>query len=569
MNVLMVWPKFSSFSFWNFEKVCELVGVKYMTPPLGLLTVAALLPKEWNLRVRDENVKMLQDEDLEWADMLFLSSKIVHRPRALEVIKKAKEAGLPVVVGGPDPTLTPAPYVEAGADYMCLDEGEVTVPKLLADLEKGATSGMYRANGELADLQKTPTARFDLIDHRDYLYIGTQYSRGCPYHCEFCNVIDLFSNKYRTKTIDQVLAEFKTLYDLGYRGQLDFFDDNLVGNMKDVKPFLRSISAWLKEHDYPFQLSTSVTLNIAKDPEILDLFRECRFKALLIGIETPDAEALKKAQKGQNTGFSIAEACDAIYKRAGATVHSGFLLGLDGEPNDIGDQIVKCIDDTCVPWVMAGVVYPLPGTQLATRLEKEGRLFDKARGTIDLKRVRDQISAGICFKTERPPQDVLGDLVKVMHHSFDPEKYFDRCGKVASRINTIPKLVPSWRLFFRNVRTFIRLSVMMTMVKETRAPFWKAFWKVITQNSAGLEALATLSVLYVHFQSMLPYCYEQLALQQSELKELGEEKWGAMNLAEGKKAAAAKASVPPPAPHAQPQQQQQPANNVALPVISA
>jgi len=540
MRALLVWPKFDSFTFWNFEKVCELAGVKYMTPPLGLLTVAALLPEHWELRVVDENVRMLEDADYAWADIVMVGSKIVHRKRALDVIRTARARGLPVVVGGPDPTLSSHFYTEAGANFLCLDEGEVTVPMLLADLEKGAESGVYRA-GRLPDLaQETPVPRFDLIDHRDYLYVGVQYSRGCPYHCEFCNVIDLFKNEYRTKTLDQVLKEFDLLYSLGYRGQLDFFDDNLVGHMKNVKQFLRGIIAWLKEHDYPFQLSTSVTLNIAKDPEVLALFREARFKYLLVGIETPDESALKSAQKPQNTGFSIAEAANEIYTKAGCTIHSGFLLGMDGESDDIADKIIRCIDEACVPWVMAGVVYPLPGTQLSKRLDREGRLFPAARFEL-AEGARDQISAGIQFKTQRPAKDVLKDLVRVMHHSFDAENYFQRCADVAVRLNTIPMIMPGAHVLKRNVKTFARLCVEMTKNPTTRGPFWRALTKVVTKNHAGVEALATLAVLYVHFQSMLPYCYEKLAEQEAALAEQGEEAWLAKNLREPTPRAGSKA----------------------------
>lgn len=529
-NALLVWPKFESFSFWNFEKVCELAGVKYMTPPLGLLTVAGLLPGDWSLRLVDENVRPLRDSDLEWADIVLVGSKIVHRKRALEVVKLAREKQKPVVVGGPDPTLNPRFYSAAGANFLCLDEGEVTVPLLLEDLARGVQNGVYRAK-RLPDLAESPVPRFDLIDHHDYLYVGVQYSRGCPYHCEFCNVIDLFKNEYRTKSLNQVLAELDVLYRLGYRGQLDFFDDNLAGHLKDVKPFLRGLAKWLEEHDYPFQLSTSVTLNIAKDTELLELMREARFKYLLVGIETPDEAALKSAKKPHNTGFSIADAADRIYRIAGATIHSGFLLGLDGEPDDIADRIIQCIDDACVPWVMAGVVYPLPGTQLSKRLDREGRLFPEAREDI-CEGARDQISAGLRFKPQRPAAEVLADLERVMRHSFDAKNYFDRCAKVATRLNTVPKLVPGWHVFGRNLRTFARLCREMTKNPETRGPFWRALTTVVTKNRAGLEALATLSVLYVHFQSMLPYCYEKLAEQRAEVETLGEPEWLRKNLVE-------------------------------------
>jgi radical SAM superfamily enzyme YgiQ (UPF0313 family) len=530
MNALLVWPKFDSFSFWNFEKVYQVAGVKYMTPPLGLLTVAALLPKEWKLRLVDENVRELTDADIEWADVVLVGAKIIHRARALSVIRRAKEHGKRVVVGGPDPTLSTPYYLDSGADYICLGEGEVTVPKLLADLDRGVTGQVYQCD-HLPNLRDSPPPRFDLIDYKEYLYLGVQYSRGCPYRCEFCNVVDLFHNKYRTKTLEQVLREFEILYRLGYRGLLDFFDDNLVGHMKEAKPFLRGLAKWLKEHRYPFQLSSSVTLNVAQDPEILDLLREARFKYLLVGIETPDENALKTANKALNTGFSIAAAADQFYTRAGTTIHSGFLLGLDGEPDDIGERIIRCIDEACVPWVMAGVVFPLPGTQMSLRLDREGRLFPRARGTVPAN-VRDQISAGIQFKTQRPAQNVLSDLVRIMHHSFDPAQYFDRCTRVAVRLNTIPNMTAGWWILRRNILTFLRLSWAMAWCRATRGPYWRALWTVVTKNPRGVEALATLAVLYLHFQDMLPYCYEQLRLQQAELADEGEEAWLLRNLRE-------------------------------------
>lgn len=554
MKALLIWPKFQSFSFWNFEEVCKLAGAKYMTPPLGLLTVAALLPSDWELRLVDENVRLVVEDDLEWADLVLVGAKIVHRKRACDVVRWAKDLDRPVVVGGPDATLNPRVYERAGADYLCLGEGEVTVPRMLADLEAGVTRGVYVAD-EMADLSQTPPPRFDLIDFRDYLYVGLQYSRGCPYNCEFCNVIDLFEG-YRTKTLEQVLAELDHLYALGYRGQVDFFDDNLVGHMHKAKDILRGLVEWLKAHKFPFTFSTSATLNIAKDEELLALLREARFRFLLIGIETPSEDALKRAQKPQNTGFSIAEACDRIYRLAGTTVHSGFLLGLDGEPDDIGDHIVQCIDETHIPWVMAGMVYPLPGTQLSRRLDREGRLFPKAR-TFDDEAVRDQISAGLQFRPERPAELVIEDLVRVLEHAYDPDRYFARCADVALRLGTIPVMVPGWRMFFRNVRIFLRLAWRMTWRRRTRRPFWRAFFKVLRRNRVGIEALVTLSVLFLHFEQMMPYCFEQLERQRREVAELGEQAWLDQHLAEPDAASAdtdtASADTDaPPSPAAEP-----------------
>jgi radical SAM superfamily enzyme YgiQ (UPF0313 family) len=319
----------------------------------------------------------------------------------------------------------------------------------------------------------------------------------------------------------------EALYALGYRGQLDFFDDNLVGHMKTVKPFLRGVAEWLEAHDYPFQLSTSLTLNVARDPELLDLLRAARFKYFLVGIETPDQHALRTAQKQQNVGLSVSAAADEIYRRAGATIHSGFLLGLDGEAQDIAEQIVRCIDEASIPWVMAGVVYPLPGTQLAKRLDREGRLFPRARHAVV---ARDQVSAGLQFKPERPAAEVLRDLVRVMRHAFEPRNYFARCANVASRLNAVPKLFYSWHLTFRNIRLFLRLTKALLSSRAARGPFARALVGVVFKNPAGLEALVTLSVLYVHFSAMLPYCFDRIAEQQRAIEELGEAAWLEANL---------------------------------------
>jgi radical SAM superfamily enzyme YgiQ (UPF0313 family) len=494
-----------------------------MTPPLGLLTIAALLPKDWELRLVDENVRALSAEDVNWADLVMVGSKIVHRLRALEVIREAVAFGKIVVVGGPDPTLHPGIYERAGATFLCLDEGEVTIPKLLAGLARGAASGIYRAD-RVPDLSESPIPRFDLIDHRDYLYLGIQYSRGCPHNCEFCNVIDLFHHGYRTKRPEQVCAELDALYRLGYRGQVDFFDDNLVGHVVKAKALLRKLVSWLDSHGHPFQFSTSVTLNIARDEELLGLLRAARFKYFLVGIETPDEQALRTAQKPQNTGFSIPEAVDRIYRLAGATVHSGFLLGLDEEAADIGDQIIDCIDATSIPWVMAGVVYPLPGTQLSRRLEQEGRLFPRAR-SFDDENVRDQISAGIQFRTKRSPSLVLEDLLRVLRHSFDAERYFSRCAAAVVRLNTIPNLFPSLHLFLRNVRTLFRLCWRATRSRTIRRPFWRSLRRVVLANPAGVEAFATLAVLYLHFDNLLPFCEQQLQRQRAAIAENGEARW--------------------------------------------
>ncbi len=538
MKALLIWPKFDSYSFWNFEPVCEISGVRYMTPPLGIMTVAALLPKEWDMRVIDENVELVDEDDMKWAEVVLIGCKIVQRKRSFEIIRMAKEHNLPVAVGGPDVTLTHDSYDGSGVDYVFLGEGELTVPDWLRDLENGVKRGVYQAKGS-ADITKTPIPRFDLVDYSNYLYAGLQYSRGCPYKCDFCNVIDIFE-EYHTKTSPQMLAELDALYAAGYRGHIALFDDNFIGHLNKVKPFLRDLEQWLIKHKYPFQFSTSVTLNLSKDDELMDLLRRTRFKSFLVGIETPDEDVLRQAQKGQNLGISIAEATDRIYRMTGATIHSGFLLGMDEEPDDICKQIIDCIEETSVPWVMAGVVYPLPGTKFSRRLDETGRLFPTARTDLSGDDTRDQISAGIQFRTHRPPADVLKDLLHILDYSYDPKRYFERCADVAVRLNTQSNPLMSWALLYRNMKIGLRLFVNVTFSSSKRTPFWKAFWKVLFKNRAGIEALMTLAVLSVHFEKMIPYSVKILKGQIKEIEDMGEDAWYAERLDESKCKSSAK-----------------------------
>lgn len=536
MKVLIIWPKFESFSFWNFENVCTMTGTKYMTPPLGLLTMAALLPDSWELKLVDENLSLTTTQELEWSDVVMMGSKIVSRRRALELITQARDLGKTVVLGGADVTVNAVPYAQGGAHILCVGEAEMTVPRLIEALQSGEDhDGLIIEAEGMANMADAPPPRFDLIKHSDYLYLALQYSRGCPYTCEFCNVIDIFDG-YRVKEPAQVLAELDIVYATGYRGQLDFFDDNFAGNMKKAKEMLRELARWQKEHNYPYGFSTSLTLNIAKDEALLKLLREARFKYFLVGIETPSKETLLKASKAQNTGFSIAEAVDRIYRIAGATVHSGFLLGMDGEPDDIKQQMIDCIKETSIPWVMSSIIYPLPGTGMSKRLEREGRLFPAAR--VDLPKTangeiaRDQISAGVQFVPQRDPAVLVADLLEIMEYSYDPKNYFARCADVACRLDTLPNLIPGWGIFARNVRTFLRLSWHATKNSRMRGPFWKAFFTVALKNSKGIEALATLAVLYTHFEGMIPYCREVLSAQRQAMLDVGSEQWLATQMAE-------------------------------------
>ena len=269
---------------------------------MGLLTVAALLPQHWQFKLVDENVEPLFDEQIEWADIVCTGGMLPQQKGILSVIDRAHQKRRPVVVGGPDPSSQPNLY--QSADYLVLNEGEITIPMFIEEWEKGCRKGDYRSK-EKADMTKAVVPRFDLIRFKDYLHVGIQYSRGCPFNCEFCDIIKLYGRKPRTKTPEQIINELQYLYNIGYRGHIDFVDDNFIGNKRDVKKVLAAINEWSIANNHPFYFSTEASINLANDEDLLELMRDVDFRFVFIGIETPETKILELAQKKQNLNIPI------------------------------------------------------------------------------------------------------------------------------------------------------------------------------------------------------------------------------------------------------------------------
>ena len=291
---LIVQTEFSALSFWNYVDVCKIAGAKYPAAPLSLLTVAALLPKQWEIKLVDANVEPLMVEHFKWADIVCIGGMLPQQQSMIALIDKVHQYGCPVVVGGPDPSSQPHLY--QSADYLVQGEGEVTIPMFIEDLEKGCGSGEYKSD-ERADMTKAVVPRFDLIRFKNYIQVGIQYSRGCPFNCEFCDIIELYGRESRTKTPTQVIKELQTLFDLGYRGHVDFVDDNFIGNKKNVKKVLPVIKEWSKAKKYPFYFSTESSINLADDENLLQMMKDVDFRYVFVGIETPEEEILKLTNK--------------------------------------------------------------------------------------------------------------------------------------------------------------------------------------------------------------------------------------------------------------------------------
>jgi radical SAM superfamily enzyme YgiQ (UPF0313 family) len=526
-RALLVQPRFSANSFWNYTVVCELTGAKYPAAPLGLLTVAALLPQTWEMRLVDENVRELTDADIAWADIVLTGGMLPQQASILAVIERAHQAGKPVVLGGPDPSEQPALYRHA--DYLVLNEGELTVPLFLADLAKGVKSGTYRSS-ERADMAKAVVPRFDLIRFRDYIQVGVQFSRGCPFNCEFCDIIELFGRQPRTKSPEQVLKELQTLYDLGYRGHVDFVDDNLIGHKGKALKVLEAVLDWSRRHKYPFYFTTEASINLAREPELLRRMRECDFRYVFVGIESPDDNVLEQAQKSQNRDVPVPEAVRTL-TASGMIVNGGFILGFDGESPNTARNIINLIEESGICLAMVGTLYALAQTQLSRRLEREGRLFDKGRRTIDAETDIDQTTSGLNFVTQRPREQILADQARVIRHIYAPEQYFSKVLTTALNVRSGHRHRVGFVEAFRLVRGFLRVCRAAGFNRRYGLLYWKTLGQVLLKNPRAFDVAVNLAAMYLHFSRQSEYVVGALDEAAERIRVLGESRYNRMMVA--------------------------------------
>ncbi|MDZ7722627.1 MAG: B12-binding domain-containing radical SAM protein [candidate division KSB1 bacterium] len=497
---LIIQSEFSEFSFWNYVDVCKIIGAKYPSAPLGLLTVAALLPQHWIFKLVDANITPVLDEHFEWADIVCLGGMLPQQPNMLSLIDRAHQFNLPVVVGGPDPTSQPELY--QSADYLVLGEGEVTIPLFIADLEKGLHRGQYQSI-EKADMTEAVVPRFDLIRFRDYLQMGIQYSRGCPFHCEFCNIVELFGRNPRTKTSEQVLLELQTLYNLGYRGHIDIVDDNFIGHKKNVKKLLTDIREWSEQTRYPFYFSTECSINLVDDESLMQMMRDVDFRYVFIGIETPEESALIMANKNENINKSTSAVVKTI-SSYGMIVNAGFIIGFDQESNQIADNMIRCIQDSGISMAMLGLLYALPNTRLSKRLMNQGRLFEYSSAEKENQILIDQTTTGLNFMTDRPRLNILNDYLCIEKFIYDPENYFDRVTTTAFQLEWIPKFKPGFFRWLKTGMAFIKVSLKLGKDRQTAWSYYKMLFRVLLKNARAIEPAVSLSAMFIHFhrQSM-------------------------------------------------------------------
>jgi radical SAM superfamily enzyme YgiQ (UPF0313 family) len=498
-RVLLVFPRFTADSFWSFKEACEIWGAKCTAPPLGLITLAALLPETWQVKLVNRNAEALTEADLDWANLVMTGGMLPQEADTLELIDLCRARGLPVAIGGPGATSSPEHY--EAADFLVLGEAEGIIGLFVDAWNSGARSGRFVAEKFQADVTKSPIPRFDLLDFKHYLYIGVQFSRGCPFTCEFCDIIELYGRVPRTKTAPQMLAELDRLLAMGFRGHVDFTDDNLIGNKKAIKQFLPHLAAWQQRNGYPFMFSTEASINLADDPDLLAMMRVANFFAVFVGIESSDHDTLVHTQKKQNTRRSVEESVHRI-NAAGIFVTAGFICGFDTERASISGAMVDCIEATNIPIAMIGLLTALPNTQMSRRLEREGRLFvgyDRLAEDVG-----DQCTAGLNFVTLRPRIDVLRDYRDVLSRIYAPAAFFGRIRRLSEVLKRkdFGGGKPSAAAIRRDMRLLWRAAWRMTFKHPALArQFWAAFIHCARTNPSALQVLMMNMVVFLHLWS--------------------------------------------------------------------
>src|SRR5436189_5206300 len=412
MKVLLVNPEFPD-TYWSFRHALPFEGKRCAFPPLGLMTVSALLPPSWERRLVDLNVRRLQSSDIEWADMVMATAMLVQKDSLKEVVHRCKMLGKRVVIGGPYVTTTIEGLPEA--DHIFMGEAETTLPQFVEDLARGEAKRCYQAV-EKPPLSATPLAHFHLANLKRYSAMCVQYSRGCPFSCEFCDIIEIYGRVPRTKSNQQMLAEFQALLNLNWRGPLFIVDDNFIGNKKNVRLLLPELIEWQKRNGYPFSLLTEASVNLAEDDDLLLAMKDAGFRRVFLGIETPVEESLKEAQKSQNRGNLL----DSVKKiqSYGMEVMAGFIVGFDNDPADIFQRQIDFIRKSAIPLAMVGLLNALPDTQLWKRLKREGRLLGEASG--------NNTECTFNFKTRMDPQLLIQGYQTIMRTIYSPHEYYQR-----------------------------------------------------------------------------------------------------------------------------------------------
>ena len=490
MKALLVYPEFPD-TYWSFRHALAFERKGSAFPPLGLLTVSALLPAEWERRLVDMNVRKLKASDIEWADIVFTSAMIVQKDSLERVIRLCKTLGKRVVVGGPYVSTSTEQLPEA--DHLFVGETEQTLPEFAHDLELGIARRIYKA-AERPLLTNIPVPHFHLTELSRYSAMSVQYSRGCPFNCEFCDIIEIYGRVPRTKTNEQMLRELDALRELGWRGQVFIVDDNFIGNKRNVKKLLPELAEWSERHQHPFWFITEASVNLADDDELLEMMRRAHFRRVFLGIETPVKESLKEAQKGQNTRRDLLESVKKI-QAYGMEVMAGFIVGFDSDPEDIFDRQIDFIRESAIPMAMVGLLMALPDTQLWRRLEREGRMLNDSSG--------NNTDGSLNFIPIMDKTRLVEGYQRIVRTIYSPAEYYQRALDCLSRVVGGDEGLGSERGgIVSSLAALTRVVLALGVRDRERVEFWRYLKRVTVSHRGQFSHAVTLAAIGYHFRKL-------------------------------------------------------------------
>lgn len=489
MNILFIYPETPS-TFWSFKDALKFVSKKAAEPPLGLITVAAMLPKEWNKKLIDCNVSKLNNKNIVWADYVFISAMNVHLRSFREIVRRCNKLGVKVVAGGPLCTTQHKDLL--GVDHFILNEAEITLPLFLEDLKNGNPKHVYETN-EFPEIDLTPVPMWELLDMKKYASMSLQYSRGCPYDCEFCSITMLNGRTPRAKCAEQFIAELDRLYDLNWRGGISVVDDNFIGNKRKLKnEFLPALIKWSQERSYPFFFITEVSINLADDDELMKLMVEAGFNSVFVGIETPNSSSLTECGKAINLKRNLVDSVNKL-QRNGMIVSGGFIVGFDNDTESVFDEQIDFIQQSGIANAMVGLLNAPTGTKLFKRLKDEGRLLDMFSG--------NNMDASINFIPKMEYTKLIRGYSRLLNTIYSQEEYYKRL-KTFLKEYTVPHWTPK-KLNLEQIKAFLRLLWLLGVIEKGKKYFWKLLFFSLSKYPRKFPTAMTLAVYGFHFRRVI------------------------------------------------------------------
>lgn len=486
MKALLVYPDIPD-TFWSFKHILKFIRKRAAHVPLGLLTVASMMPRKWQLKLVDMNVENLCDEVVEWADLVFIGAMVVQKESVRQVLNICKRLGKKTVAGGPLFTSVPEQYQDV--DHLVLNEAEITFHQFLEDLQDGNPRHIYQSDDK-PDITKTPLPRWDLINMSYYASMSIQYSRGCPYDCEFCDIVKLNGRRPRVKSSQQMIQEFDILYNMGWRGRCFIVDDNFIGNKVKVKSVLRELIPWQKARNFPFSLFTEASVNLAEDQELMSLMTEAGFDSVFLGLETPAEECLLECGKHQNTSKDLVEAVKTI-QRNGMEVMGGFIIGFDNDPPNIFERQIKFIQSSGVVKAMIGLLNAIPGTKLYQRLQAEGRLIDSCTG--------DNCDGSLNFIPKMDVDTIRAGYQAVLNRIYSPREYYQRVLEFLKEYKPTRKK----RIDRLEIRAFFSSILYLGILEKGKIYYWKLLINALVFHRAAFGEAVSSALFGYHFRKLL------------------------------------------------------------------